>query len=419
MQGLRVRISNLSPLADQAFASGGNLAVSILAARALGVEDFGAFILFLSFAQFALMVQQSAIIMPLLSHAPRREGDARRTYVRSYIGLQIVFTVLALALLAAGLFAASFFEVDIDSGSAAALLAVSAAQQGQEFYRRTYYALRMYKTLILGSAIVAFGQIVGIAVLWYVGEATIENVLWVMAAGFALGAAIGLFVFGIPTKNSSPRELLAENSVLSRWLVPSAFVQWAGSNGLLFVAAGILGPAAAGALRAAQSVTNILNPIFISLENALPVTAGDTLREQGNAGLFSYVRNRSVQIGFFSLLAMIPVFVFAKDILRLAYGAEYSGFANLLRGFCILYVAVGFALPFRVAIRAIDRARTIFLAYVAATVLTLAAAPLLIDTIGLLGVIAAMMISQAILQCAYLYEMRLLARSASKQEAGS
>src|SRR3546814_16720755 len=94
-----------------------------------------------------------------------------------------------------------------------------------------------------------------------------------MAAG-AVAAAAGARLFGrFEWDASAFRRILARHWTFSKWLLPSALLFWLSSQAFIAVSGVMLGAAATGSLKAATTITGVLNLLILSLNNFAPVQA--------------------------------------------------------------------------------------------------------------------------------------------------
>src|SRR5437879_5905535 len=79
----------------------------------------------------------------------------------------------------------------------------------------------------------------------------------------------------------SLREVFVRHWKISRWLAPSAFMQWSSGNLFAMAAPIYYGAAAAGILRAAQNIVGVAHIWFLGLDNVVPAEAARRMHSKG------------------------------------------------------------------------------------------------------------------------------------------
>ena len=102
-------------------------------------------------------------------------------------------------------------------------------------------------------------------------------------------------------------------------------------------------------------------------------------------------------LGGLATAAIAAVAAAAPDFwLELLYGDQYGSYGYLLRLYAIVYLFIFAGLPLRAGLRAIEHTRTIFIAYLWMTLLTIASAYPLISWLGLTGVLLGALATQLV-----------------------
>ena len=114
------------------------------------------------------------------------------------------------------------------------------------------------------------------------------------------------------------------------------------------------------------------------------------------AGL-DYLKKTSLRGAAVYFPLLLLIFVGADNILMLAGGSEYAGYAYVLQGLSVLYVFVGIGQPVRCMIRSLELHPAFFRGYLMTLGFALCFSQPLIRQFGLPGVLAGLIISQIIL----------------------
>ena len=387
-------------LADQMLVSGSNFVTSILLARVLGIAEFGRFTLAWMVILFVQSIQQAVINAPMMTIGPKQEPDERPAYFGSVFVQQIVFAVLSAALTYSGvLISSAFFP---DWGTAQLALPLTAAvflSQIQDFLRRCFFTLERPAISFVCDFIRYLGQIGLLFWLFFSMPELLTSTmaLWVMVGTSILAIlAASLKLPSLSWSAHSWRAVLSRHWHFSKWLSASAVMQWTTGNLFVLVAGVMLGSVAVGALKAAQNILGIAHILFQGLENSSPLHASQSFTARGNRGLSKYLKKLSLTGGAITAVICLIAFLIPDFLLHSLYGDEYAQYGNVLRIYAALYFIIFFTLPLRIGLRTMENTKSIFIAYVIMTIVTLLIARLIIITIGILGAVLGMLIVQII-----------------------
>lgn len=380
-------------LADQTLVSGSNFLANILLARLLGASEFGEYTLIWMVVLFVQSIQHAAINSPMMTIGPKQEEEDQSVYYGAVFIQQALFALLSAVL--------TYFVICYGSGllpeyggAALALpLAVTVlVSQLQDFLRRYYFSIQKQFYSFFGDIIRYVGQLV--AFLWILNESHLDigsdGVLWIIAAVCSLSVCLTT----IPVFNQNITlpttevwcEVLKCNWKFSKWLILSALMQWT-SGQVFFIAAGVLiGTAAVGAMRAAQSFVGIFHIFFMGLENALPSKLSIQARERGEQSVYRSL-NASAWLLFLStLLCFFAVLKYGGMIMGMLYGREYSEYSFILVLFSLGYVFFSLSVIFKIALRFMEKTFPLFLSMLLATFWGLPSSWLLGKEYGIKGI---------------------------------
>jgi len=405
------QFNRIAPFADQVLVSGTNFLTGLALVRTLGLEDYGVYALLYTGVLFCAALQQSCIIAPLMTNGPRLEAVLRFRHMRALSVFQTIFALLAVCFVAIATWCSTgMSRVTIDPEVLAALALMTFFLQFQDLYRRSYYAFQNFGRLLLSDVIACSLQI---ALVWgatLMTHVELSDMMFVVAGSAAVSALWGAFTYGIEFNRAEIRSVMRENWRMSRWLLPSALVQWAGANAVFLIGSVHLGTVAVGALRAAQNAVAVLNVLFIALENTLPVKASIIHRDGGREDLLRYVLVSSASIMAVTLVVVVPLGLFPVFFLEMLYGDGLVEHADVLRGFCLIYILSGIGIPVRAALRTTGRARSIFIAYVLSTTVSVTAVYPLVVLLDVNGMVLTLALAQVVLLTGYLAQYLFLSR---------
>ncbi len=379
-------------LADQAVISAVNFLTGVLLARYLGLEGFGQFTLAWLAVLFVSALQHATIIAPMMSIGPKQSAAELPAYYGAVILQQAVFSFFAFMVLLAAATASSLLFPDWSLGSLGLPLACAAvAFQCQDFLRRYLFARGRPAQAFINDAVRYLGQLaVLIWLFWSFPEQRhSESALWVIAGTAAAAAFLGIFlVERIAWAPEALRATAVRHWRFSRWLAGSAVLQWVTANLFLLAAGALLGTAAVGALRAAQTLLGPCNILFQGLENVVPARAAWHFQHGGRAALLGYMKKVGLVFGLVTAAIAVVAAAAPEFWLGLAYGDEYVGYGYLVRWYGVIYLLAFLGVPFRAGLRAIEDTRSIFLSTALASVVGVAVVYPLLAEFEVIGAVA-------------------------------
>ena len=383
-------------IADQGLVSATNFVVGVLLARMLGVEGFGWYAMAWLLVQMAGSLQQAFIVSPLLSLLPQLPTQEHGQYVRSLNLLQLGLILTVAAVLAG----ASLLPVvqSVCSGltqSWDALLVWLCTFLLHDALRKNQYATGAVGRAARIDSLVMVLQLGGLALCYMLGAASVDVVLWLLAASYAPAAFLQLMSI-----RSVALRVLWKNTAATwqyaRYLVGTAVLQWLSGNAFIVAAGALLGPMALGAVRMAQNLVGILNVLFLAIEHKAPAPMASHYARAGVPSLMAFTRNLTFKAGLLTVAALGVLALLRNVIIEQLYGALYLPYSGLVLAFLGMYALVFAGTVLRLLVRTVARNRAIFMAYVATAVSGLLLATPLVKHFGLSGVATGLLLTQAI-----------------------
>jgi len=395
-------------LADQAMVSGVNFLTGILIARYLGLEEFGRFTLAWMAVLFFNSLQQAGIIAPMMSIGPKQTPEQEPAYYGAVLLQQILWSTVCFFLLWAGVWLSGVFKPEWHIQHLGLPLAATLfAWQLQDFLRRYFFVRGRGELAFLNDAVSYFGQLILLIVLFRLSLLDTTLVLWLIAGTSAAATTVGAFTLG---KISAPKGVFGDTTSqhwrFSKWLLASALMQWTSGNYFLIGAGAILGPVAAGALKAAQNIMGVSHIIFQGLENVIPAKASSCYAHGGRSSLLVYLKQVTWWGGASTAVIAVLAFLSPDFWLRLVYGVEYQAYGYVLQWYAGIYLLIFMGLPLRAGLRALEHSRPIFISYCLMTLFTAISADFLIKTMGLVGAVSGIFCTQVIYQASLFYSLR-------------
>jgi len=387
-------------LVDQGLVSGANFITNVLLARALGIKEFGVFALAWTAVMFANSLQYALIVTPMMSVGPKQEPDGRPSYYGSVLLQEIAFALLAaMVMLTAVRLSAVYFPDWRVGNLALPMSGATLAYLLQEFLRRYFFCTGQSKRALTTDMLSYLSQLPIIFLILHTRSANLSNVLWIIAATSLAGFVVCVrWHEPITLDAHSVRKVFVRHWRISRWLAPTAFMQWGAGNLFLLAAPIYYGAAASAILRAAGNIMGVAHVWFLGLDNVVPARAAQLMHREGIGGMLRYIKGVVLQWGGVTLTFAILVACFPSFWLSLVYGAKYSSDGSVLRLYALLYLFVFISGPLRAALQALEYTKPIFWAYPTLIAFSVALAGPLARTLGLNGVMLGMCAVQLIFQ---------------------
>jgi O-antigen/teichoic acid export membrane protein len=384
---------------DQVMVSGANFAAGILLARAFGIYEFGRFALAWMFVEFVGSLQFAAIIQPMLNIGPKQAEKDVDHYYHAVVAQQGALCALLGILVWSGVTLVGWLFADPEVDRLAVpLCAAIITYQLHNFFRRYFFARDRAFAALCNDVLRYAAQIAATVALPFVWPgATAAAGIWIVAAACATSAVQGTLLFGRLGWNTAVfRSVFARHWKFSKWLLPSALMFWMTSQGFMVMSGFVLGAAVTGALKAAISVTGVLNILLLALDNFAPVQAARALHLRGPAELRRYIARLAFLTGTLTAATVAVLNIFPEYIVHLLYGEQYEGVDVLVRWLCAPAAVYGISTVLGIWAAAIEWTRAIFVSYAVAIIFTVVAAYPLTLYGGVVGVVLGSLLVETI-----------------------
>lgn len=332
-------------LADQALVSGTNFVSSVILARVLGLEAFGAYVVAQMYLFYANTFQGALVVSPMMIAIPASAGTAadQRRLMNGYLGYAAIVcasTLIAVELLAEvlGRWSSALSVRDL----ALPLAALIVAFQTQDWLRRVHYARSAHRRVFFAD-IFAYGGYLGALLMLTASERLdAAAAFWAMALTFGSTAIVELALNKYWPDLRGAVVVIRSQWRNSRDYLLSWQLQWLASQGVILFGTAVAGQQAAGAIRAAQNLLGPVMVLFQWLDNVLPVRFARHMKDAG-AGALRLHAARLRNLGLGGLVLVVGVLAVISESLMVAvYGEPYRPFAALVDALG-LYFLFGYA----------------------------------------------------------------------------
>lgn len=366
--GLRARATTplVLTLVDQGMVSACNFGATLLLARFLGPTLFGQFSLFYIVILLAGLIQNAALVFPMLSLSPVLSREDGRYFEKGWAAATILAGGFFITSLAGSAIAHRVFPSSIPLQACVPFAVALGGYLLQDFIRRAFF-MQGRATGALYSDFVSYAvQLVILLLLRR--RMTPDLALCIIGSTSLAAAGIGWLLS--PVKRPSARGLkafLLRHWDTGKWLTLSNLSQWIGSQGLLFAAGVSLGTIELGGARAVINVGAPASVLFQGLQNYLPAKAGTVFATSGSTATISYLRQWSRGLAALVFALGLAVAYAGRTALALAYGHAYERFSALLFWQTAYVTLCAAALPLNILHRTLETSSRLAMAQIIAT----------------------------------------------------
>jgi O-antigen/teichoic acid export membrane protein len=405
-------------LADQSIVSATNFLTNVILARFMGLREFGVFALAWMSVLFVNSIQYALIISPMMSVGPKQKKEDRPSYFGAVLFHELLLVSVCFAVVFIGLHFVGNHIRHVDVGYLALPLAVSAfAYQMQDFFRRYFFVTTRGRRALVDDGLSYLTQLPILFALHWLHRLNSVTALWSMAGTSLLGLVVACFwIEPVEVHWSRIKAVSSQHWKISRWLTPSAILQWTSGNLFVVAAPVYYGPAAAGVLKASQNLMGATHVWFQGLDNVVPAEAARRFHEGGVQRMLAYIRTILFKWGGLTLAFAIVMGIAPSLWLRLVYGPQMAQYGYVLRLYALLYVLIFVGAPLRAGLLALEYTAPIFWSYLAMTAFSVSLSFPMAKWLRLDGVMIGLLGTQVI--CQGTVGASFLARARRVQKSG-
>ena len=378
-------------------------------ARALGIEEFGRYVLAWAVIVFMQNIQYAAVSSAMLSIGPKQSVEKASSYFGALFAHQAFFGVASAALAFAGSnLAASVFAEPRLSGIGSVLAVAVLCSQTQDFLRRYFFSVLRPEISVLIDAVRYLGQITAILALSRFSSVDAVCALWLLSGAAASGSLAALAY--LPSLRFSVGELLRyglQSWHFSKWLVAGTALVEA-SNNLFYFGSGILlGTSAVGAMKAAFTLASVTNVVNEACLNVIIVGASRKFMADGRRGLITYLEKAGLY-GAAAVCFLLGVVVIAPRFwLQFLFGPTFEQYWNLVFWCAGYQILIFSGLVIGTWHRTVESTRFIFYATALSVAVSLCLVYPLISAFDITGALMGLVTGQIVLQAFMLMSARL------------
>jgi O-antigen/teichoic acid export membrane protein len=391
-----VRKGSLAML-DQGLISGSNFLVTVLLARWLAPEQYGAYALAFSIFLLLVRVHDSLVSEPMTVFGPSSYADHRREYLGAVLKIEAVLGLALAAVL--GLSAAVAHYLAAPAGLASALAGLSISTPCVLLLwvaRYAFYVEQSPGSAASGAALYTVLVVSGTFVVFRHGWLSPFTAFMVTALG-ALVSSISMWIRLRPVlkrgSSPTPSNVWSLHWHYGRWVLGTSAVKWVPGNVSYVLTGSLLGMADVGALRALLNLSLPLLQAANSLSNLFQPYLARIHGKQGRAAIMGPVNLVTLLylVGGVAYWALFTAF--KVPILRFLYGGKFMEHASLVPWVTLGAVCMVGSYGGAIGLRAIQSPASVFLAYATAGVVSIGLGLVATWAFGLSGAIGGYVLS--------------------------
>lgn len=341
---------------DQGLISGSNFILSILLARWLRAEQYGAYAL--SFAVFVLcsFLQQGLFLEPMSVFGPSFYRNTQRQYIGTLVWLQSAIAAVALVL--SGVAVAVFLRYDTGVFRMAMLgMAFSAPCVLLYWFARRAFYLQLQPARAVGGALLYCGLLsIGMWLLVHYGKLSAFTAFLAMGISALVTSVRQLWqirpIIFTGKQSAELKEAATRHWNYGRWAILGSMFIWIPWNVYYPIVGRFSGLAEVANLRA---LLNLALPVAQTLSafSLLFLPHASHASQQENWGGAKHLALRITS--FFALgtaLYWVPVVLYRVPLLQFLYAGHYSQIGKLVPWIALSSFMTGVALGPTIALRA-------------------------------------------------------------------
>jgi O-antigen/teichoic acid export membrane protein len=384
-------------LADQGFCAGAMLLVNVMLARTQTKQDYGTFALSYSIYTFLAGLHNAAVLEPYTVYGAGRYSKRFPAYSRLMLRSTAVVGVALAAVLLLTCLLVRWASPETPLRALVGLgLTVGVILWGS-FLRRSFYIQR--KPAGAAATSLVFFSTVAFSLWLTVRAHLLDSFSVFLILGLGWGVA-GAMWFRRPRQGQRPDSFLdaephygREHWKYARWVLAMSFVFQFMHQGYYWLVAVFLSVKDVGDLKAMYALIAPVEQVMISLSFlALPaLTARYAARNF--AGFMSLWKRYALAMVGITFLFALAVRLLGTAVMHVLYAGKFDGLAPLLFLLALVPLWTGIGNTFSDAIRAAERPRLVFYAYVSSAIATFVLGIPLVIYWGLRGAVYGMSVS--------------------------
>ena len=355
-------------LLDQGVFAGSNFVMSILLARWMPPEQYGAYAVAFAVFLFLVSFHQALLLEPMLVFGSSAYRDCLRGYLKS---LLVAHTIMSVAM-AVGLCIAA--GVTLSLGHAKALpgalvgIAIAAPTVLLLWVAKRVFYLKLSPAPSAAAAILySILTMGGLAVVYEHSHGLSPLAAFLLMGFGGLGASLALLVYlrrKLPKTTEAPglREIWGRHWEYGRWALAANTMMWVPINAFYPILSKFSGMAEAGELKALMNFASPMLQACAALHTLLLPYSARVLAERPGDGVSVILRRMTFLCVACAIPYWILLLLFRGTAFRMLYSGRYTEVAYLLPVVALASVAGSAFFGPSIVLRSLEEPRLIFAA---------------------------------------------------------
>ncbi len=395
---------------DQALLSGSAFLISILLARWLNRDEYGAYALGFSIFLFLAGFHNAFFLEPMSIFGPESYSRCLTTYVKKLQGLHFVLAFSLSMLAGAGVAVLRFSAAD--RALTSAIWGVAFAIPFVLFHwlcRRAVYLQFAPGLAVASSATYCLALV--FLMLVFKGLAWLSPFTGFLIQSLAAIPAALVLLAPLRSRVDLDRgpsyvDIMRQHWRYGRWVVGGTTVHWISGNAYYVIVGALLPMQALGAFRALRNFTSPFNQFLSALTLLVLPWASSRFAEEGGLGLQRRTRQLTFLFGGGALVYFTTVWLFGKRVMSFLYSGRYDEFSHLLVLATAPLLLTAVSVGSEVAAQAMQAPSEVFAAYAASAGLTVLVGVAFTYYWGLVGGLSGILISSVTFWAVMTYRCR-------------
>ena len=385
-------------IADQALAVGGMFLANVALARTQSKEEYGIFALSYSVFTFLAGLHDAVILETYTVYGSGRYNSRFAEYARllwssnARVGLVLTATISVIW----GVLA--WTKPELASLTILGLALTCGFLLTAIFVRRTFYIRRRpdlaarFSLAFFTTFAILLWLAIRIRALNGFYIFVIAALAWIVAGLFLIRELPGNSGSGAQFTDGEP-EYWSEHWKYSRWVLVTALVFQLTNQLYYWLSAGILSVKETGDLRAMYNLVTPVDQVLIAMSFLVLPMLSRRAASRGIAGLLPVWKAYCAGALLVTAVFAACVNLFGKPVMHFLYAGKFDDVAPLLGMLALLPVVMGIGNTMNAAIKAMEKPKLVFCAYVYSGATTVLLGVPLVTHFGLRGVVYGMLIS--------------------------
>jgi O-antigen/teichoic acid export membrane protein len=379
-------------MVDQGLISGSNFLLSILLARWMKPDQYGAYALAFSIFVLLSLIYLCVVLEPMAVFGGSVYRNGLRHYLKSLLWIHLLLTLAIFLVL--GLSSGTAALLGSAGGLPGALVGVTLASPCVLLFwlaRRSFYLELSPASAALGALLYVLVVLGGLYLVRWSGRLSPFTAFWPISVGALLTAALLFYRLRPALRSSrvtaSTREVWQRHWSYGRWALASAIASWIPAYIYYPLLTSFSGMAQAGEFKALMNLVLPMQQMQAALSMLFLPYAARIYAERGREGASSMVA-RLTSLSFAIALAYWVVVIPAKQpVLRLLYSGKYMEVTYLVPAVAIGSLLWSAVCGSSIVLRAMESPSSVFVAFVASSVVSLSVGIPATRSYGIVGAV--------------------------------